>query len=231
MATVTVSDAARRLGVKPGKVRLLIREHKLSARAAPTADRRGRDRVLLDADEVDLLAQVRAHKRRTRGTARAEAPNTVAEDVPAAEAPNTAAEDVPAAQPGQPLFGEVEQAAVVDVAGHRTVALVQSMLAPLVAELHDARETIRRQAEELGALRTTMADLERRLALAPGSVSSRQNGAEPGQNGAAPRYDARPGLRAVGTDVPARAPTRVPDPVAMRPSPPLWRRVLAHMLT
>src|SRR5579872_2473064 len=74
MATLTVRDAARRLGVKPSKVRLYISQRKLSARAAPHApDQRPGDRVLLDADEVDTLAEMRAQKRRQRAGA---APST-----------------------------------------------------------------------------------------------------------------------------------------------------------
>jgi hypothetical protein len=99
MTTLTVSDAASRLGVKPAKVREFISDRKLSARPSPpTAVGRDRDRLLLDADEVDALASVRAHKRRQRegtsaGTARL---------------PDGAAEEA--------LIGEIQSAATPELA-------------------------------------------------------------------------------------------------------------------
>lgn len=196
MTTLTVNDAASRLGVKPAKVREFINDRKLSARPSPpTAIGRTRDRLLLDAAEVDALASVRAHKRRQRedpsaGTARL--PNGTAEEA---------------------LIGEIQSAAVpIDSAGPRLAALLQSVLAPLAAELHDARETIRRQAEELGSLRATVAEFQRRDSAA----------AIPELAAAGPASE-----RLAGTDS-FRRPAR--NGHSGRDTIPVWRRALAHII-
>ncbi len=299
MATVTIQEAARLLGVKPGKVRALIGARKLAARPiSPLAGTRGRDDVVLDADEVETLARLRAHKRRTRGgerepvnpiaatadSPRANAPGGVTQQqpVPHDDAPAAPVESARAIGPelvssatgfgkdhadqGKPhkelyaagaatyaaaggtpvdaphdhataeddarhdhatvegdvvrraLSGDVEDSTALDLAGQRMVALVQSMLTPLVGELHDARETIRRQAEELGALRAAVADLERRVSLPiddaaprmvkPAPQSLDGPAAQSAHNGAAPAF----------------------DPSARQRPPALWRRALSHFI-
>ena len=203
MATLTVRDAARRLGVKPGKVRLLISERKLTARTeSPVAGRRAR--VLLDADEVETLAQMRTRKRRARaGLAGMAAPSLAPDAAADDDAPQTTS-----------LTGDVESAAMsFDAAGRRMVALVQVMVAPLATELRDARETIRCQAEELGALRATVRDLEQRLTAAATRPAPAQQ-ALPDPQVMAP--EAQWALR--------------PGAVLSRRRLPLWRRVLVNLL-
>lgn len=209
MATLTVEDAARRLGVKPSKVRLLIKERRLSTYPAPGADQRGRDSLLLDADDVETLAQVRAHKRRPR--------ETEADEEPAASSPPETPQDGPD-EPSS-LSGDVESSLVVDVSGHRFVALVQSMMTPLVAELRDARETIRRQAEELGALRAAVAEIESRARLAPAA-------AEPSSNGT---MDVHAMSAPAGTGVPARILEQAAARTTAPRHLPVWRRALTYM--
>lgn len=149
MATLTVRDAARRLNMKPSKVRELISEHKLTARELPSDIAvHERDRLRLDAEEVDLLARLRAEKRR----ARLVAATSESDDLPEQVAP---------------LSGEIQlndhAQDDAEASGRRMVALMQAMLAPLVQELHDSREVIRQQAEEVGVLRQTLHELEDRL--------------------------------------------------------------------
>lgn len=220
MPTMTVREAARRLGVKPSKVQLLIGQRKLSARSAPPEPgQRGANHIVLDADEVEMLARVRAHKHR----AKASTPAT-------AEAPPTAEPE--REERSEALSGDVESASVIDETGRRMVALVQSMLAPLVAELHDARETIRRQAEELGALRATVSELERRTTIVPAPPILPPDRTEP-SGAASPDRTA--------AEAPASAPARVAPVPGMPTAPaaqavvtigrvPLWRRALTHAL-
>jgi excisionase family DNA binding protein len=214
MATLTVREAARRLGVKPDKVRLYISQRKLSARPAPHApDLRPGDRILLDADEVDTLAEMRAQKRRRRAgepsTNGGSAHPPTEPGAPAA----VAARGEEIAPPAEPL---PEQAVpTVDRAGWQAAVVIQPLLQPLVVELHDARETIRRQAEELGALRATVADLQRRLQVASdggATAPALAHGSASHEN--APLGAGRPRTLAAAT------PRHIP----------LWQRALAHWL-
>lgn len=218
MATLTVRDAARKLGIKPRKVRLYISQHKLSARAAPRAPDRPRgDRVLLDADEVDTLAQIRARKRRERcGRASSPAPSTkgVTAGVPPAE-------EQPAADPVQAEVAGGVAAALplpesilpaTERAAWQATVFVQPLLEPLVVELHDARETIRRQAEELGVLRATVAELERRL-----RVTHNRSATAPSDRAVPSPTVSQPMSLASAT------------PQRQRPIP-LWQRAIAHLM-
>jgi hypothetical protein len=231
MTTLTVQDAARRLGIKPAKVRTLIGARKLSAYPAPPGPgQRGDNHMLLDADEVEALARMRAHRRHLRtGTP------VQAEEAPEAS-PQPQPQDDDILQP-ETLSGDVESITigVFDHTGQRIAVLVQSMLAPLVTELHDARETIRRQAEELGALRTTVADLERRVQQVAPAASTPPNGSH--GNGS---RDHEVGESVVGSLPGVRVPRSHPANVAtssplqtwpQRHKLPLWQRAVTHLLT
>ena len=219
MATLTVREAARRLGVKPSKVRLYISQRKLSARAAPHApERRPSDRILLDADEVDTLAQLRAEKRRRR--AGTPSTNGAGDSHPkaTADAPVAVAARGEKAQSPSGLLPE-QPALTPDRAGWQAAVVIQPLLQPLVVELHDARETIRRQAEELGALRATVADLQRRLHSA--------------EDGAVAPALAHGGDAASYEDAPLGAGRPRTLSGAARGTPrriPLWQRALTYWL-
>jgi hypothetical protein len=229
MATLTVQDAARLLGIKPAKVRTLISARKLSAYPAPPGPgQRGDNNMLLDADEVEALARMRAHRRHLRSGMPVQA-----EEAPA-QSPQPQEDDVPRSET---LTGDVESITIAafDHTGQRIAVLVQSMLAPLVTELHDARETIRRQAEELGALRSTVAELERRAQQIGPVASAPPNGSH--ANGAR-EYEG-------GERVPGSAPAQsTPRPyldgmagaAAVQPRSqlhrlPIWQRAMTYLLT
>lgn len=227
MATLTVQDAARRLGIKPAKVRALINARKLSAYPAPPGPgQRGDNNMLLDADEVEALARMRAHRRHLRTGLPLQA-----EEPPAAPAqPQAQEDDIPRPET---LSGDVESIAIgsVDHAGQRIAVLVQSMLAPLVTELHDARETIRRQAEELGALRTTVAELEQRVQQAAPGAAAPPNGSH--ANGSRDPDGERVTRHAPEANVThLDSKTNVPEVRhwSQRHHLPLWQRAITHLL-
>lgn len=217
MATLTVRDAARRLGVKPRKVRLYISERKLSARTAPHASaRRPSDRILLDADEVETLAQIRAQKRRPTPHLRPEANGADhVQDIAPVTATGASVEPAP------PEPEDVSS--TINRAEWRAAVVIQPLLQPLVVELHDARETIRRQAEELGALRATVVELQRRLraAASDDSVTPPAPMTTLSDAGAETRlHPSMAGRQAI--------PSLTGHAVVRRP--PLWQRALAHLL-
>lgn len=252
MAMLTLREAARVLGVKPSKVRLYVSQRKLAAHAAPpSAGRHGPAQVLLDADEVETLARVRAHKRRVdeaepvalespepslRPMVEQAAASGSAVPLPAAE-PDTAPANPHAGGAGdaassrvrsEALLGDVESASLEgELVGWRGAALVQAVLAPLVAELHDARDVIRRQAEELGALRATVAELERRTALANSAAAGASVAAPLSRNGSSPDHDR---LSAPAAPVKGGGDASAAASSAPAAAPPLWRRALAYAL-
>lgn len=85
VASLTVTEAAHRLGIKPAKVRRYVSAHKLSARTVPTlSGAPGRAQIMLDADDVDALALTRTAKSRARKTAPIASPAALQTDADSA---------------------------------------------------------------------------------------------------------------------------------------------------